>query len=325
MQRSTNHPAPRVPSGAKILGGALVAAILLSIIGFFVFTTRVSAGQGCLLVSFGKIQEPIGPGLHFRVPGKDDKKCFSTRKQTYELVSGDPKSSDSRADYKDWAIAGKTAEGIDFWVMLTVQYHIPVENVATIYQGVGKTDERVQEQVVKFHTRAIVPQVLNTYAADQLYIGDLTPISAQIFAELAPRFAAQGVVLDYFELKRGDFDDSYEAAIRNKAQITEQVKQKEVEQRLATEEAERVRIEREGAANAAAAESRIAQEQANANTVTAAQAEAQAIAVVGQAYEENPSALERERIAATANANVVYLPSEGVLPILGIEDPGNQP
>lgn len=303
----TDEIPPWVWRAVKI-GGVVLLAIIL----FFLFTTRISAGKACTVTHFGKPVDEAGPGIHFRIPVRDRYNCLSSRKQTYEIVAGDPKQSDSKANYVDWAIQGKTNEGIDFYIMATTQYHVPVENARLVWEGNARSDERVKEQIVKFHTRAILPQVLNTYSAEQLYLGDLRGISDQIGADLRTRFEANGVVLDYFELKRGDFDDSYEQAIRDKALKVEEAKRKALEQQVATAEAERLRIEAEGqkaaaiiAAEASAEEQRIR-----------AQGDADSTELRGKALEQNPSVLEWERIQVLRSANVVYLPSDTIIPIL---------
>lgn len=293
---------------------AAICLIIGAILFFAMFTTRVSAGKACTITHFGKPVAEAGPGIHFKIPIRDKYNCLSSRKQVYEMVAGDPKQSDSKAEYVDWAIQGKTSEGIDFWAFATVQYHVPVESIRSVWENNARTDERVKEQIVKFHTRSIIPQVLNTYSAEQLYLGDLRPISDLIGAELKSRFADQGIVLDYFELKRGDFDDAYEQAIRDKALKVEEAKRKQLDQQVATAEAERQRIEAEGNA----AKARIdAQAKADAQEIEA-KGDAAATTARGAALEANPSVLEWERIQALRSANVIYVPTDQIISLLPI-------
>lgn len=308
-----DEPMPLWAKRAIMGAVALVALIIL----FFTFFTRVEAGVACTVTSFGKPVDEAGPGLHFRIPIKDRYNCLTARKQVYEIVAGDPKQSDSKANFVDWAIQGKTNEGIDFHIMATTQYHIPVENVRSVWEQNARTDERVNEQIIKFHVRAVLPQVLNTYSAEQLYLGDLRGISDLIGAELRTRFQAQGVVLDYFELKRGDFDDSYEQAIRDKALKVEEAKRKALEQQVATAEAERLRIDAEGRKAAAIIDAEAQSEQQRIR----AEGDARATELRGAALTANPSVLEWERIQALRDANVVYLPSDLVLPLLPLNTP----
>jgi regulator of protease activity HflC (stomatin/prohibitin superfamily) len=306
------------PLIGKIISGAVVVAILFSILGFFIFTTRVEAGEACVKLNFGKVDGYTGPGLHLRNPIGTKYRCLTTRKQTYETVAGDPKKSDSKADYTDWAVNGKTNEGIDFEIYFTVQYHMPVDQVGNVYLNY-KTDERVVERVVKFHTRTIVPQTLNTYSAEQLYLGDLGTISNLIEGQLQPLFEANGIVLDYFELKRGDFDDSYEQAIRDKALKVEEAKRKALDQEVASETAKAQKITAEGDATALKIK---AQGEADAAVIKAqgdATAEKTVLDARAAAISAHPELITWESIGAIQSANVIYLPSDsGILPILSL-------
>ena len=152
-------------NGAKLAIAAVLGFISILIL-YGLMTTRVSAGQACTITHFGKPVGEAGPGIHFRVPIRDKYNCLSSRKQVYEIVPGDPKKSDSKADYIDWAIGGKTSEGIDFEAYATVQYHVPVASVRSVWENNARTDERVKEQIVKFHTRSIMPQMLNNCSAE---------------------------------------------------------------------------------------------------------------------------------------------------------------
>lgn len=320
-----------IPKAVKV-GVAAVAALVILFIVYAMFTTRVSAGQACTITHFGKPVGEAGPGIHFKVPLRDKYNCLSSRKQVYEIVAdqnggADGLQTDSKAEYVDWGISGKTSEGIDFMQFATVQYHVPVTSVRTVWENNARSNERVKEQIVKFHTRALMPQILNTYTAEQLYIGDLRPISDIIGAELAKRFTAQGIVLDYFELKRGDFDNTYEDSIRERALKVEQAKGKALDQQIATAEAERLRIEREGQkaatiidAEATAEQVRIdAQAKADAQEIQA-KGDAAATDIRGKALAANPSVIEWERIQVLRSANVIYLPSDTIIPLLPLDN-----
>jgi regulator of protease activity HflC (stomatin/prohibitin superfamily) len=295
------------------LGTLLVLFVL-----FFIFTKRVDAGEECYVQSrFGGADE-VDAGVDARIPGIDRYRCFSIRPLTYEMVAdadadgGNGLTTDSKAAYKDWAILGKSSEGIDFWITATVQFRIPEGTVEEIYQKY-KTEERVVENVVKFHVRTVAPQHLNTKSADALYLGDLRPISAEIFEQLKPRFEAGGIEIVYFELKRPNFDDSYEQSIREKAQLIEATKKKELEQVYQQEEAERVQIESQGVADARRIQ---AQGEADA-TLIQAEADADSLQLRANVLQNNPSLIEWEAIQSLRNANVVYLPSD-VLPIIDV-------
>lgn len=311
---------------AKLAAVLAVAILIFGIIGYFAFSTKVSANEACIKTKNGAIQGVLDSGRHFINPITTKTVCYTSLRQTYEVSLVDPKDSDSQADYIDYSVKSRSKEGVNFDTAYVIQYHIDRESVLNLYQNGAKSQERVNENIVKFHSRAIVPQTLSNYSAEQLYTGSLLEISAEIFPILQERFSQQGVVLDYFELKRGDFDDTYEQAISDKAIKVEQTAQKKLEQQYASAEAERVRIEAEGQA----AQKRI-QAQADADAAKiAADAEAYAITTRAQAQADaetvvleqraavvnaNPVLVEWHRIDTIMSANVIYLPDD-ILPIL---------
>ena len=85
--------------------------------------------------------------------------------------------------------------------------------------------------------------------------------------------------------------------------VVVQIEQRRQEALVAEQEAERVRNEAQGQADA---------------TFIRAQGEAQALAETGRAVRENPEILELERIRALESANVIYVPSSGILPVLDL-------
>lgn len=325
---------------ARAIGG--VVGFILIVFLLFASFQRVEANQACVVKHWGKIANVEDAGTKFTVPFRDTYDCQTIAPRTYETVSdsdGDGNLDVSNANYVDYEIQNKTLDGINAWHNVTVKYRVPYENLMQVYKNNARSDDQVLNNIVKFHVRSIVPQELNKYNADQLYFGQLQAVSQTIRARIEPVLKAEGVEIIYFEVRRGRFDPDYEAAIRLKAQKSEQIKAKIQDQELAKQEAERVRIEAEGVAakqkidatrdaeNAiiaadAAAEIQVIQAKAAADQVKiAADAEAQAISVRGAALAANPLVLEWHRIDIIATANVIYLPSDsGVLPIINVDN-----
>ena len=301
------------------VAGVAAAALVIAFIVSLFFWTKVDAGTACVVTRGGKVTEVATPGYNFKTP-LEQYHCYNTRLQSYETVvdqrpDQDGLQTDSQATFKDYRVLGKSNEGIDYEATYIIQYHTPPESALDLYKSKARSDEAVKEQIVKLHSRALVPQILNTHSADTLYLGNLKELSAEIEAALAPRFAEAGIVLDYFELKKPNLADAYEQAITEKALVVEQTKQTVLEHAKAEEEAEVVRI-----AAQAQADANVIAAQADADAVLiAAQAEAESIEVRGAAIEANPSTLTWEQIQAIRSANVIYLPSDsGVLPIMDI-------
>lgn len=300
-----------------IIGGVVAFIVALLIIAFL-FVERVDATESCAVTSFGKIltntdgtPQLAGPGLHVMAPDKS-LICYSVKRKTMELVAGDPAQSNSKADYVDWAIKARTKDGIDLYSMLTAQYHVTPECAGKLFPLITD-DEGVKEQVVKARLRSVVPQVLSNYDAITQYRGNITAISDDVATQLDAELASQCVELDYFELKRGDFDDAYETSIRARSLEVESAEKKKLEQLTATEEAKRLAIETD-----AAAAKRKTEADANAYVQrTETDAAVYNLEQRAAALRENPSLIEWEQVQAIRDAGAVYLPS-GALPIYSV-------
>lgn len=300
-------------------------AVLIVIVLFkALFIQTVSSNEACVHTRFKKVVGTFDSGFNLKDPFSDAH-CYTRLKITYEASLVDPSESDSNADYVDYAILARTKEGIDVRQPFVVQYHIDPAFVETFYKTQYRSMERIQQQVVNTHVRAVVPQIMSTYDAQFLYSGNLKTVSDSMLAELQNRANPQGVIIDYFELKRGRFDEKYEEAIRGANQVIEETRRTNLLQNQATEEAERLRIEAEGKKNA---------------TIIAAEADAEAVLIRAQAdadaeqlrleqrasvISQHPELITWQQIETIKSANVIYLPSD-VLPIITLPngDPAKQ-
>lgn len=307
-----------IPGWAKVAIGAVVGLVFLGIF-MAMFHVSVASNEVCVHTRFKKVIGTYGQGWNWTDPFSDAH-CYSRLKVTYEASMVDPNESDSKADYVDYAILARTKEGIDVRQPFVVQYHIDPTYVETFYRTQYRSMERIQQQVVNTHVRAVVPQIMSQYDADFLYSGNLKVVSDAMLTELKARTDHQGVIIDYFELKRGRFDEKYEAAIQSKNQVKEDTKKTELQQQQAAAEAERQRIEAEGNAQAA----RIAAQGDADAAVTRAEGQAQAEKVVLETRAEqisaHPELITWHQIDTIETANVIYLPSD-VLPIMPLTDP----
>ena len=96
---------------------------------------------------------------------------------------------------------------------------------------------------MKFHTRALSRQIANTKRAEELYLGNLAPISAEMRDAVAPRFTEAGLILEFFELKRPNFSDEYEEAIEQRQIAEVLIEQRRQETLVAEQESEKIRIQ----------------------------------------------------------------------------------
>ena len=154
------------------------------------------------------------------------------------------------ADYTSGPVDGVTIDGQQLLLTFNVRYRVDATRVSDIYENIGKTPGEINERVVKFHTRSISRQIANTKRADELYLGNLATISAEMRDAIAPRFTEAGLILEFFELKRPNFSDAYETAIESRQIAEVQIEQRRQEALVAEQEAERVRNEAQGQADA---------------------------------------------------------------------------
>jgi hypothetical protein len=317
--------------GIKLIAGAVVLAIVGVIL--LVLTEQVGATSECVVTNFGKEVGRAGPGIHLTLPGTDFK-CYDVSQKTMELVAGDPAASNSKANYVDWAIRARSLDGIDQYAMLTMQFHTDRDAVTDLYPTYPD-DEAVKEQLVKSRLRSVVPQFLSLTGATEQYKGNLGPISDEIEAELKRQLDPFGIRVDYFELKRSDFDDVFETAIRDRAKLSEEAEKNRLAQQVANEEAKRVQIVTKtendkliANANAKAEVDTINAENAARLHLIEAETAAKAknletdaatydLEQRGAALEASPSLIELERAQALRDAGAIYLPS-GALPIMNL-------
>ena len=281
--------------------GAIAAAVVVALFLLASAAVQVDATEACAVTRFGKVTGTAGPGLHLRLPGVTQYRCFRTATTYYEVLEDG--ASATNADYTSGPVDGVTVDGQQLVLTFNVRYRVDAAQVGHIYADIAKTPGEINERVVKFHARSLSRQIANTKRADELYLGNLAPISAEMREAIAPRFTEAGLIMEFFELKRPNFSEAYEQAIEARQIATVQIEQRRQEALVAEQEAVRLRNQAQGEADA---------------TFIRAQGEAKSLATTGQAVRENPEILDLERIRALTSANVVYVPSGGILPILDL-------
>lgn len=289
-------------SRTRRLHAALVALCTLALAG--AACVVIDPREVCVKTRLGHVKGTQS-GVDGNPLGLNDYHCYRTTSLVYETSTNpfgkrDDNDPGSQADYKDHAIDARTKDGqrIDS-VTYSIRFRVPGEQVERVYKEIPNGMNGVVEQVVKFHSRTTVRQVLQQYDAEVINSDRLEAVQRDIEARLRPEFEGKGVVLESFQLRKPDFNDEYEAAI-NKRQIAEQDKERAVIEALAA--TERAKGE------AAAARER-------------ARGEAEAIALVGEALARNPLALQQQLVEAIGKANTIYLPASGVSALLPVPSP----
>jgi regulator of protease activity HflC (stomatin/prohibitin superfamily) len=189
----------------------IVLLVLAGIIDSSVFV--VQAGEVGVIKRFGAVVEgTFDPGIHFKIPLVDDVVIFSTIKKTYE-TSMVPESSLS--DYPDIIITANTADGQEIKMGVTARFMIDPAWAPWILTHLGNEQNYV-ETIVKTEVRNTGRRVPNKYAASMLYTSRSYEAQQEMFNEIAPKFAANHIILDEFNIRQIDFTENYKTAIENK-------------------------------------------------------------------------------------------------------------
>jgi regulator of protease activity HflC (stomatin/prohibitin superfamily) len=193
----------------------LAAWILIGIIGVAVLAqslVTVQAGTVGVVKRLGAVRQELSPGLHVIVPFIDRVVIFPTLKKTYE-ASETPQSSE--ADYPDIIIAALTSDGQQIRVGMTARFMIAPGKAAWIVQNLG-TEREYVEKVVKTEIRGSGRRVPTRFAAYDLYTKKSYEAQQALFDEIAPKFQANGLILDEIVIRNITFTPEYAKTLEEK-------------------------------------------------------------------------------------------------------------
>lgn len=249
----SSYRGEREPSGLSltVIGTGAVVILLFILFMFFGSFVTVGVGEVGILKEWGAIAQPpqvFSPGIHAKMPFKDDVVTFDTRVQ--------------RADMEGLGAASR--DGIDITTHLAVNYHIVAKDAPLILQEVG----------VEWESRVLSPAIQQSYKETT---GSYVAIDlVQKRQEVADRAKAvlQGkveryhIVIDDIAILNVEFPESFNEAIKA-TQVANQNRLKaQQDQERAKTEAETALIVAQGLANA---------QRAQATTLTPEYLELQAI------------------------------------------------
>lgn len=204
------------PTGltGAVMRGVLIVLAFLLVGGFFADSMFIiEAGKVGVIKRFGAVvQGTFDPGLHFKIPFVDDVVIFSTIKKTYETSSV---PDTSKADFPDIIITANTADGQEIQMGVTARFMIDPAEAPWVLANLG-TEENYVETVVKTEVRNTCRRVPNKYAASMLYTSKSYDAQQDMFNELVPKFAANHIILDEFNIRQIEFTENYKTAIENK-------------------------------------------------------------------------------------------------------------
>lgn len=266
--------------------------ILLIIVGFVTQSVVViEAGTVGVVKRLGAVKQELAPGLHFILPVLDQVVIFPTIKKTYE-ASDTPQ--ESQADYPDVIVSALTADGQQISVGITARFMIQPGKAAWILQNLGSEREFV-EKVVKTEIRGSGRRVPTRFAAYDLYTKKSYEAQQALFDEIAPKFEANGLILDELVLRNITFTAEYARTLEEKQIALENIT------------TEKNKLEQE----------RIRKEQ----KIVAAEGDAKSIEIRQAALRSDPTIIQWEFVQKLApNIQWGVLP-QGVIPMMNFQQP----
>jgi len=197
-------------NGGKWLVPGVMAIVILALL--IQSVTIIEAGTIGVVKRLGAVNREMPPGLHFIVPLIDQVVLYPTVKKTYE-ASDIP--NESRADFPDVIITALTSDGQQIRVGITARFMIQPGKAAWILQNLG-TEEEYVEKVVKTEIRGSGRRVPTKFAAYDLYTKKSYDAQQSLFDEIAPKFAANGLILDELVLRNITFTAEYAKTLEEK-------------------------------------------------------------------------------------------------------------
>ncbi|MBB4867964.1 regulator of protease activity HflC (stomatin/prohibitin superfamily) [Pseudomonas nitritireducens] len=264
---NSNPSAPPTALPLKLIGGGLIAVLLLVAVGGSFYT--IDEKERGIVLRNGKLVSVAEPGLGWKMPFIETVKTLSVQNHTtrYEQLQAYSRDQQSAT------------------LAVSVSWHVTPDEVAKVYTGYGDLDALVDRLV----SRQVPTQVENVF-------GRYTAIQAvqnrgQFVADVATAIKtsiAGPVMIDSVQVENIDFSEAYERSIeeRMKAEVAIQTRQ----QNLATEQ---VQAQIQVTQAQAEADSKLAQAKADAEaTRLRGQAEADAIRAKAEALAQNQNLIE---------------------------------
>jgi len=225
---------PQRSAGPAIGVGVLgIAALLVLVIAIFGSFTQVGVGEIGIVKHFGAIDpdhpDVFEPGIHAKVPFRDDVVLFDTRIQKEQV--------DSSAASKD---------GVTIHSTITINFHIEASKAPLILQNIGPNyKERIVDQQIQQAFKDVTAQ----YAGLEL-IQKREEVATKAKAVLKDKLAPYYIVVDEFTIPNYEFPKEFNDAILATQVANQQNLQAKQLQEKARTEAETALIVAQGLANA---------------------------------------------------------------------------
>ena len=266
----------------------LIALAIVGVCAIVLFlSTYYTVGQyeRGVLTRFGKVVEVSEPGLHFKIPFVHSVHLYRT--DILSLTT--PKELN-----QGLGVSTYTVDNQEVHVVFTVQYRIPAEKVAFVYQNVQDLRARLF-QIAEDRLKAEMGKVNTSHVAEKRGI-----VRDGIKKVMQEATSTLGIDVVDFQLNNIEYDATFKNAVKRAAAARATVETREQERQQSVKVAETAKINAEGQANAAR---EAAKGKADA-IISVATAEARAIQMKGEA---EAKAISAQATALQQNVKLVEL------------------
>ncbi|HLE28952.1 MAG TPA: SPFH domain-containing protein [Anaerolineales bacterium] len=291
----------RFAGGAALLVGAMVAAVVLTIVAAgLVFIEPDERGVVIsALDPKGYRDQALTPGLRWVIPFAERVQKYTISRQTYTMSAT---AAEGQVEADD-SIRARTKDGQEVFVDASVIYAIDPDKVVALHIT---WQSRYQDEVIRPLSRGIIRDIASQYGVEEIVSTERVAMEQLITEELARKLADNDLELGDFVLRDIHFSDEYAAAVEQKQIAEQQAQQAALVVEQKKQEAEQARQVAQGQADAAV----IAARGAAQARVIQAEAEAEALRLINESLKNNPDLLTYRYIEKLSpNVQVMYLPS----------------
>jgi regulator of protease activity HflC (stomatin/prohibitin superfamily) len=216
--------------GLSALGIVAVLVLVIAIFGSF---TQVGVGEVGIVKHFGAIDpahpDIFEPGIHTKVPFRDDVVIFDTRIQKEQVES-----------------SAASKDGVTIHSTITINFHIDAAKAPLILQNIGSNyKERIIDQQIQQAFKDVTAQ----YAGLEL-IQKREEVAVKAKGVLKDKLAPYYIIVDEFTIPNYEFPKEFNDAILATQVANQQNLQAKQLQEKARTEAETALIVAQGLANA---------------------------------------------------------------------------
>ena len=219
-----NHPISTFLKKAKL--PAIIVGILLLVLICRPIQTVVEGRVG-IHYRLGKLLEfPVQPGIHLSIPFIDYWDILDVREKAVEMKT--------MAYTKDT----QTVEGFD----MIINYTYDINQLEKIVKDIGVN--YVETKIVQPNALSTVKNHIGKYKAEEL-VQNRSKLESEIFEDLHKEFSKNGLKLSAVNIKDIDFEDSFEATIREKVAAEQEALKVKNQTLKIQEEANQIKIKAE--------------------------------------------------------------------------------